>query len=398
MSSKNWILPLVTAAGFLAVGCVKEPPVAPPAPFEATYALLGNDFPLNPPLSYERGAPDYIQKDNLGGATLDDKIATLGRVLFYDRELSANKTIACSSCHLQEFAFSDTAKRSVGLDGGLTHRHAMRLINVRFAVEQRMFWDERASNLLSQVTVPIEDHLEMGFSGTQGQPGMDSLLHRLSQLPYYRELFAWAFDGDSTPTSVRLAHALTQFVASIESFDSKFDEGYEANNGSVAGPFSNFTPAENQGKQLFLAPPQLNHQGVRTGGGAGCAGCHAPPEFDIDPNSRNNGVDATAADPNGLDASNTRAPTLRDVLGPSGLPNGPMMHTGNFIAMETVIEHYNEVVPQPGNTNVDPRLLAFGGQTRKLELTGNERAQLEAFLKTLTGTTVYTETRWSNPF
>jgi len=94
--------------------------------------------------------------------------ATLGRVLFYDKQLSANGAIACASCHKQEFAFSDTAQQSVGLNGGLTGRHSMRLVNSRFADEVRFFWDERASSLEDQTTQPIQDHVEMGFSGENG--------------------------------------------------------------------------------------------------------------------------------------------------------------------------------------------------------------------------------------
>lgn len=78
--------------------------------------------------------PAYIQLDNLpAGQQMSDAVATLGRVLFYDKALSANSSISCGSCHQQAFAFGDTAKQSLGLDGGLTGRHSMRLINARFA-------------------------------------------------------------------------------------------------------------------------------------------------------------------------------------------------------------------------------------------------------------------------
>ena len=162
-------------------------------------------------------------------------------------------------------------------------------------------------------------------------------------------------------------------------------------------PFQNFTAQENQGKALFLTPPSLNINGVRTVGGAGCAGCHQPPEFDIDPNSLNNGVDHVAGDPSSADFTNTRSPSLREVIGPNGDPNGPMMHTGDFIELTTVIEHYNEVIPDANNLNIDQRLKR-GPNTLKLELTTQEREALEAFVKTLTGSNVYTDQRWSSPF
>lgn len=80
--------------------------------------------------------PVYIVKDNTpANNSIDNKTATLGRVLFYDKNLSANNTIACASCHKQEKAFGDDATQSVGLNGGLTGRHSMRLINSRFSNE-----------------------------------------------------------------------------------------------------------------------------------------------------------------------------------------------------------------------------------------------------------------------
>jgi len=394
MKTTPTILALSTAA-LLLTSCGKTEPT-PAEPFEAVYGTFGTSIPVEPPYSYSSQAPAYIQKDNRGGVAIDDKKATLGRVLFYDKALSDNQTIACGSCHQQAFAFSDTAQRSVGLNGGLTGRHSMRLVNNRFAVEQKMFWDERAIDLQAQVVQPIQDHIEMGFSGTNGQPGVSELVTRLQSLTYYRELFAWVYDGDSTVTLDKMGEALTDFVNSIESYDAKFDDGY-TNQAALTQPFSNYTSQENQGKALFLAPPNVDVNGIRTGGGAGCAGCHQPPEFDIDPNSRNNGVDHVAGDPASADFTNTRSPSLRDVIGPNGQPNGPMMHTGDFIEFQTVIEHYNEVIPAVNNNSLDLRLRR-GPNRLQLELTATERTALEAFVKTLTGSNVYTDARWSDPF
>ena len=394
MKTTPTILALSTAA-LLLTSCGKTEPT-PAEPFEAVYGTFGTSIPVEPPYSYSSQAPAYIQKDNRGGIAIDDKKATLGRVLFYDKALSDNQTIACASCHQQQFAFSDTAQRSIGLNGELTGRHSMRLVNNRFAIEQHMFWDERAADLEAQVVQPIQDHIEMGFSGTNGQPGVSVLVDRLQNTDYYRELFAWAFDGDSTVTLGKMGLALTDFVNSIESFDTKFDDGFTTI-AALNQPFQNFTAQENQGKALFLAPPNVDINGIRTGGGAGCAGCHQPPEFDIDPNSRNNGVDHVAGDPASADFTNTRSPSLRDVIGPNGQPNGPMMHTGDFIEFQTVIEHYNEVIADVNNNTLDLRLRR-GPNRLQLELTANERTALEAFVKTLTGSDVYTDSRWSNPF
>ena len=364
---------------------------------DAAYTYLGADFPLEPPLDYSSAAPDYITRDNRLDGDLDNRKATLGRVLFYDKQLSLNNSIACGSCHIQAHAFGDTLQQSMGLDGGLTSRQSMRLVNTRFADLPAMFWDRRAMHLRDQVIQPIKDHVEMGFSGTGDQPSFDSLCTKLSAREYYTQLFDWAFDQDRVEINEqRIARALEHFVSSIESFDSKFDEGF-VQVAAVQNPFPNYTTAENNGKALFLAPPELNNQNVRTSGGAGCAGCHRPPEFDIDPMSGNNGVDKEAGNPAGFDTTNTRSPSLRDVFGPNGGVNTPMMHTGNFLEFTTIVEHYNEVIPDVNNRTVDGRLVR-GLTSVKLELTSTERADLEAFVRTLTGSNMYSDERWSSPF
>ena len=363
--------------------------------FQEIRSNFGSDFPVEPPLDYQSKAPSYVQLDNRIGAGIDDKKATLGRVLFYDKNLSFNNSIACASCHQQNAAFGDTSSRSIGLDGGLTGRQSMRLANLRFSSEGKMFWDERAISLNDQVTQPIQDHIEMGFSGLQGQPGMNSLLTKLDSIPYYNELFSWAFGNKSASESF-IAEALTDFVSSIESFDSKYDQGVQTS-GTINGPFSNFTVEENHGLELFLTPAQLNSSGIRTGGGIGCAGCHSPPEFSIGAGIHNNGVDHVAGDPSGFDTTNTKSPSLRDVLNSSGTPNTPMMHTGDFLEFTTIIEHYNEVIPDVNNTTMDPRL-AKGPSVVKMELTTSEREDLESFVMTLTGSALYSDVRWSSPF
>lgn len=340
-----------------------------------------------------QNVPNYITKDNTGTNTINDKEATLGRVLFYDKSLSVDNSIACASCHLQQFAFGDTAQASVGVNG-TTGRHSMRLINTRFADEIKFFWDERANTLEDQVIQPIQDHTEMGFSGLNGDPDFDSAKRKIASLEYYKTLFNFVYN-DTLVTTQRIQHALAQFVRSIQSFDSKFDSGF-AQAPNLGAPFVNFTNQENAGKQLYLAPPQFNNQGVRIGGGAGCQGCHRAPEFDIDSASRNNGVigSLTSTAP---DFTNTKAPTLRDLLNSNGTPNTRMMHTGAFTNINGVINHYNQIPAQPNNPNLDNRLRP-GGNFQNLNLSNQEIGELVAFLRTLTGNDVYTNPKWSNPF
>ena len=338
--------------------------------------------------------PSYVQRDNTAGNPIDDAQATLGRVLFYDPQLSIDNSVSCASCHQQQHAFSDLALSSDGVASGKTGRHSMRLINARFGDERRFFWDERAASLEDQVTRPIQDHLEMGFSGVDGRPDFAELVSKLKAVDYYPELFTMAF-GDESISEVRMQLALAQFVRSIQSFDSRYDDGRSRVNADNQ-PFPGFTPQENSGKNLFLAPPQFDQQGVRVGGGAGCAGCHQPPEFSISAGTRNNGIIGRLG-LSGTDLTNTRSPSLRDLLDLNGVPHGPMMHDGSLTDIGQVIDHYNAIPDQPGNTNIDPRLRP-NGQPQRLNLTLEEKEALISFLKTLTGKSVYTDVRWSDPF
>lgn len=342
-----------------------------------------------------QAVPNYINEDNTEGNDIDNRVATLGRVLFYDTQLSRNNTISCASCHQQSAAFGDLSTASVGV-AGTTGRHSMRLVNARFARETRFFWDERANTLEDQTTMPIQDHIEMGFSGTEGDPSLADLIDRLSNIDYYQELFVLAY-GDAVVNEDRMQTALAQFIRSIQSFDSKYDQGRaQVNNDN--NNFPNFTDAENRGKQLYNAPANFNQQGQRIGGGLGCQRCHVAPEFAIVPNSRNNGVTGLLGGGAGeQDFSITRAPTLRDLVSPSGQLNGPMMHNGVFSDLNAVLSHYNNIPATPGNNNLDPRLRP-NGNTQNLNLTNQEREDLIDFLATLTGNNVYVALQWSDPF
>lgn len=367
----------------------------------AAVVLMAGTIDLNNLDNYSaQPVPQYIQKDNTGGNPITDAGATLGRVLFYDKNLSSNNTIACASCHKQEFAFSDTALVSTGVNG-VTGRHSMRLINSRFADESRFFWDERADSLEMQTTMPIQDHKEMGYSGTNGDPDLNDLLDKLNQISYYNDLFYLVY-GDTLVTEDRMQKAIAQFIRSIQSFDSKFDAGRALAPNDLA-PFPNFTADENAGKQLFITPPVFDPNGSRIGGGAGCGGCHRAPEFDIDPNSLSNGIvfAVGTAPPNPtFDTVITRAPTLRDMVNPQGILNGPLMHNGIFGSLNGAIQHYN-VIPTPQQPAIaqiiDPRLRP-GGNFQQLNLTQQQVNQIADFLLTLTGSNVYTDPKWSDPF
>ena len=390
---------------FLFSACKKEDAVLSTSPngkdpvstvdaYAAIKAFFGVEIdPLNLPNYANQGKPGYITKDNTGSNNITNEKATIGRVLFYDKNLSINNSVSCGSCHKQAFAFSDTALVSNGVLGGVTDRHSMRLINARFGEETRFFWDERAISLEAQTTQPIANHVEMGFSGQSGRDNISSLLVKLQKIGYYNELFKFAY-GDVSITEARMQECLAQFVRSIQSFDSKYDAGRTlANNANQ--DFSNFTATENEGKRLFMTPPVFDANSSRIGGGLGCNNCHRAPEFDIDPRSRNNGVIALASG-TGQDITVTRSPSLRDLMNAEGVLNGRMMHSGGVRDLATAISHYGGFIND--NANLDQRLKPNGRNVQRLNLQQTEISSVVAFIKTLSGKNVYTDKRWSTPF
>ena len=323
------------------------------------------------------GAPTSVNGiDNTpANNTVTNNGATLGRVLFYDKNLSVNKTISCASCHNASFGFSDTAILSKGFAGGKTGRHSMSLINAKFYQRGRFFWDERAASLEEQVLMPFQDQTEMGMT-------IPTLLQRVREQAFYAPLMQNAF-GDTSISSNRISLALAQFVRSIVSSNSKYDVGRAQTNNPVAN-FTNFTTEENEGKRIFITPVQ--------NGGAGCFGCHTTEAFVSANNGpRNNGLDLNTTNDNGAGQGAFKTHTLRNIQ-----LTAPYMHDGRFNTLEEVVEHYNSGVK--AHPNLDNALKQPNGNPLRLNLTIAQKAALVAFMKTLTDQTIATNPKWGNPF
>lgn len=305
--------------------------------------------------------------------------ATLGRVLFYDKNLSANNSVACASCHKQTNSFSDPAQFSTGFNGGTTSRNSMSLLNARYYPNGHFFWDERAANAEKQASGPITNSVEMGMT-------MPGLVTKLQSVSYYPSLFQKAF-GTPTIDSSRIVRALAQFVRSMISYRTKYDAGranFAVNQNPAAVNFPNFTAQENQGKQIFF---QVGN----------CAACHGTETFTA-PGPKNNGLNQTYSD-NGVGAvtGNTnqnglfKTPSLRGIE-----KSGPYMHDGRFATLAQVVEHYNsQVKPHP---NLSPELRGPNNQPRRLNLSAAQKDALVAFLRTLTDTGIESDVKYSNPF
>ncbi|MBU6365632.1 MAG: c-type cytochrome [Gemmatimonadetes bacterium] len=336
----------------------------------AAYAYSDARVPL--PAHIRGAAPGVpagvVAGDNTpAGNLITDAGATLGRVLFHDRRLSANDRVSCASCHQQRFGFSDTARLSRGFAGAPTARHSMALANARIYPNGRFFWDERAPTLEAQVLLPIQDAGEMGMT-------LDGLLTKLRLTPYYAPLFAAAF-GSNEITADRVSRALAQFVRALVPTASRFDQAFAG--GGAPNFAAVFTPEEQLGEQLFR-------------GRAGCARCHGQ-ATQVAVAAVNNGLDAAPADA-GAGQGRFKVPSLRNVA-----IRAPYMHDGRFRTLEEVVAFYDSGVQAGAGT--DPRLLQGpGGTPIRLGLSAAERAALVAFLRTLTDDTFLADPRLADPF
>jgi cytochrome c peroxidase len=312
---------------------------------------------------------DNTPRDN---RTTDDG-ATLGRVLFYDTRLSSSNNTACASCHNQKHAFVDPNRFSKGHEGRLTDRHAPSLVELRFYQRNRYFWDERASSLEDQVLKPIQSKLEMGNT-------LPRLMETLTADANYPQLFEKAF-GSRSITPDRTAKALAQFLRSMVSYQSKYDEGLTKTR-VVRADFDNFTAEENLGKTLFLDR---------------CANCHMPggqsAHFFMD-RPRNNGLDADVRKSDGGVGDLSLSPAQMGLFKSPSLRNveftAPYMHDGRFKTLEEVIDHYSKGIKQ--HPNLDGRL------RRPLNFDTRQKAALVAFLKTLSDRTFITDPKFADPF
>lgn len=310
---------------------------------------------------------------------IDNAIATVGRVLFYDPALSVNDTTSCATCHQQVQGFDDDERFSEGFAGGqFTGAHAMRLANLRFYQPGEMFWNRRADSVEEQATVPILNEVEMGWSDNGG---LAALLTKMEGIDYYPALFQWAF-GDDNITQARIEQALAQFQRSMISSDSRWDRAY-AQVFAPAQPgrglnqtLPGFSASENRGRELFMTPSAQ--------GGAGCSACHLPPTFALAANSQSIGLDAG-------ETTVFKAPSLKSV-GRSQF----FMHDGRFTSLLQVVEHYDSGVQN--GPSLDNRLRGANGQPQRLNLSADDRQALVDFLLTLDDTTLAADNRFSNPF
>ncbi len=318
-----------------------------------------------------RGAQQYDNTPSHNPVT--DAGATLGRVLFYDTRLSANDSVACASCHVQQHAFADPRPVSVGFRGHATDRNAMTLVDLRYS-KTGNFWDERAQTIEETVLIPLQSRIEMGQD-------LATLAATLSADERYAPLFRAAFD-DEKVTSDRIARALAQFIRSIVAYESRYDEGM-AEAKTIADDFDNFSTEENHGKRLFVKNCAICH----------VAGRGEQAAFFGPFRTLNNGIDRDASATDGGRADITLLMHEVGLFKPGTLRNvehtAPYMHDGRFATLEEVIDYYSDDVE--GHPNASPFVF-------RMHFSDRDKAAMVAFLKTLSDPQLLRDPKFSNPW
>lgn len=294
--------------------------------------------------------PNYFPQFTYESVPLSKNKIALGKKLFYEGKLSRNNTISCGFCHIQEFAFTHHGHGiSHGIDNRVGMRNAPAIQNLAFMT--RFMWDGVIHDLDQQPISPITAMEEMDSN-------FPAIIQKLMQEEEYKNLFIAAY-GDSEINANRILSALGQFIATIISDDSKFDQNLQ---GQIT-----LTDSENNGKLIFEQK---------------CSTCHTG-ALQTDQSFRNTGMyfNAELADAglfrvtlDSADFMKFKVPSLRNVEFTS-----PYMHDGRFLSLEAVLNFYSNGIED--NPRLDP--LLRNGEAIGIPMTNQEKQDLISFLKTL---------------
>ncbi|MGY6560911.1 MAG: cytochrome-c peroxidase [Luteibaculaceae bacterium] len=287
----------------------------------------------------------------------------LGKMLFYDKRLSADGTISCASCHHQEAAFSDPGMQvSTGVHGLNGKRNSTPIFNA--AWHPHFMWDGGINHLEIMPIAPFEIEEEMGMD-------LFELVQRIASFPEYRAQFNKAF-GSDTVFMQRILFAIAQFQSILISADSKYDH-FILGRGTL-------TPDELKGLEVFRIH---------------CGSCHTEPlftNFQFENNGSPKHVNGLTdygryeVSTNPQDKGKFRVPSLRNVM-----LTAPYMHNGSLATLVQVLENYDNL---DNNSEETLNLNLKSG----VKLTQTEKNQLIAFLHTLTDNNLTTNPAFSNPW
>jgi len=319
-----------------------------------------------PPIFASKLPPPSLSNTN----PLTEEGVALGRLLFFEKKLSGDGSQSCASCHSPQFAFTDDTAFSEGIDGISGSRNSMPIFNAAWNFENTFFWDGRSTSLEDQALEPVVNPIEMHNTWPQAAAS-------LQETTNYPLLFEQAF-GTSTIDSILIVKAIAQFERTLISGNSKFDRfllGEEP-----------LTEAEENGLAIFMDETRGD-----------CFHCHGDPNNPLwtDNVFHNNGLDAIITD-KGLGGITGdpredglfKSPSLRNLAF-----TAPYMHDGRFATLDEVINHYSEGLVY--SETIDPlmKTVAEGG----VHLTDDEKADLKAFLLSLSDPSFISNPNFQNP-
>ena len=352
---------LVSLFLFVVVACqtsTGDDPVPDPAP-----SLPGGTVYKTTPVTLRKPANFPAMVYDVSQNPLTAEGVALGKSLFYDVQLSRDSTVSCGFCHQQfaGFGHSDHAL-SHGIGSKIGTRNVPGLQNLGW--DREFFWDGGVTSLDELPMTPIQSAVEMDLK-------FSDALSRVQKSPKYPPLFKAAF-GSDTVTTARFLKAISQFLLTLISADSRYDKYVRKETGG------DLTTDELAGLSLFQQK---------------CATCHATDLF-TDRSYRNNGLPVGAIKDQGRytitlnenDRLKFRVPSLRNVE-----RTFPYMHDGRFLTLEQVLDHYTTGVKD--SPSLDP-ILKTNGQ-RGIALTNPEKKQIIAFLRTLSDDTFITNRAFS---
>ncbi len=379
---KGTTRPAALAIAWAAVGaCIPSLTINAPTPYEL---ILPPGFPL--PL---------IPDDN----SLTVEKVELGRHLFYDTRLSANQTQSCASCHRQEHGFAEPLAMSVGSTGESVGRNAPGLANVAYF--STYTWSSRLlTRIEQQMLIPMfqEDPIELGLTGQE-----EAVLQRFRDDPIYQSLFAAAYPESAEPVTIdHIVKAIASFLRTMIAGGSPFHRAV------YGGEDAALSDAARRGAELFFSERLECHHchggfhftqsSVHAGSAFEETSFHNIGLYNVD------GAGAYPASDTGLvqftgepgDMGKFRAPSLQNVA-----ITAPYFHDGSAATLEEVIAVY-----EAGGRNIATGPNAGDGRTNPFKsgfihgftLTDEERADLIAFLESLTDEHFLSDPRFANPF
>ena len=275
----------------------------------------------------------------------------LGELLFSDPILSQNNQISCASCHIPEYAFSDTVAFSKGVDGKIGTRNTPSAMNQ--SSRNFFFHDGRSESLEDQAAGPIENPIEMNLPIAEAIKKLNADKNYLS---YFKTIYK------ESPNRINLLDALAAFERTLETSNTPFDRFMKDDTTAIS-------ESAKRGQQIF------NEKGK-------CFDCHFGPDFTGD-QFRNIGLfngkelndmgryDVTK---DSTDIGKFKVPGLRNIA-----VTGPYMHNGMFKTLSDVIDYYNAPTDfVQGSINIDTLM------QKPIALSKTEKADLLEFLETLT--------------